>query len=74
MLQTRSVELAMKYRVRTQVLSSFVDKPGTLVVDEDCLLYTSDAADERSSVDLGGRRIIKKKKKRAHAGVDYDQH
>ena len=27
----------------------------------DCLLYTSDAADERSSVDLGGRRIIKKK-------------
>ena len=28
---------------------------------EICLLYTSDAADERSSVDLGGRRIIKKK-------------
>ena len=28
-----------------------------------CLLYTSDAADERSSVDLGGRRIIKKKMK-----------
>ena len=26
-----------------------------------CLLYTSDTADERSSVDLGGRRIIKKK-------------
>ena len=32
--------------------------PGT------CLLYTSDAADERSSVDLGGRRIIKKKNSR----------
>ena len=30
-----------------------------------CLLYTSDAADERSSVDLGGRRIIKKKKNRS---------
>ena len=30
--------------------------------DNICLLYTSDAADERSSVDLGGRRIIKKKK------------
>ena len=29
---------------------------------EVCLLYTSDAADERSSVDLGGRRIIKKNK------------
>ena len=26
-----------------------------------CLLYTSDAADQRSSVDLGGRPIIKKK-------------
>ena len=26
-----------------------------------CLLYTSDAADERSSVDLGGRRILKQK-------------
>ena len=31
-----------------------------------CLLYTSDAADERSSVDLGGRRIIKKKKDTDH--------
>ena len=29
-----------------------------------CLLYTSDAADERSSVDLGGRRIIKQKNKK----------
>ena len=36
-----------------------------LMIDDPfyCLLYTSDAADERSSVDLGGRRIIKKKKK-----------
>ena len=34
-LQTRSVELAMKQRVRVQVLSSFEDKPGSLVVDED---------------------------------------
>ena len=31
-----------------------------------CLLYTSDAADERSSVDLGGRRIIKKKNTRSN--------
>ena len=31
------------------------------IILDDCLLYTSDAADERSSVDLGGRRIIKKK-------------
>ena len=34
-LQTRSVELAMKQRVRVQVLSSFADRPGTMVVDED---------------------------------------
>jgi aspartate kinase len=38
-LQTRSVELAMKERVRVQVLSSFVDpektNQGTLLVDED---------------------------------------
>ncbi len=34
-LQTRSVELAMNERVRVQVLSSFADIPGTLVVDED---------------------------------------
>ena len=29
-----------------------------LLQDNVCLLYTSDAADERSSVDLGGRRIL----------------
>jgi aspartate kinase len=34
-LQTRSVELAMKEKVRVQVLSSFSDEPGTMVVDED---------------------------------------
>ena len=39
-----------------------------------CLLYTSDAADERSSVDLGGRRIIKKKnndRRRGCSSSDY---
>jgi len=34
-LQTRSVELAMKHGVRVCVLSSFENTPGTLVVDED---------------------------------------
>lgn len=37
-LQTRAVELAMKERVRVQVLSSFADTPGTLVVGEDEVL------------------------------------
>ena len=43
----------------------FVAKDNFLTFDSQttCLLYTSDAADERSSVDLGGRRIIKKKNK-----------
>ena len=34
-LQTRSVELAMNERVRVQVLSSFQDLPGTMMVDEE---------------------------------------
>ncbi len=34
-LQTRSVEMAMKHHVRIQVRSSFEDSPGTLVVDEE---------------------------------------
>ena len=48
-------------------LLAFEDREITVVLIPDlcshctCLLYTSDAADERSSVDLGGRRIIKKK-------------
>ncbi len=33
-LETRSVALAMRHAVRLQVLSSFSDAPGTLVVDE----------------------------------------
>lgn len=34
-LQTRSVSLAMKENVRVQVLTSFEDKPGTLIVSDD---------------------------------------
>jgi len=34
-LQTRAVEMGMKHGVRMQVLSTFSNKPGTLVVDED---------------------------------------
>ena len=46
----------------------YFHRTGGLIVGnlerDTCLLYTSDAADERSSVDLGGRRIINKKKKK----------
>eukprot|EP00658_Telonema_sp_P-2_P014738 TRINITY_DN1561_c0_g1_i21.p1 TRINITY_DN1561_c0_g1~~TRINITY_DN1561_c0_g1_i21.p1 ORF type:complete len:157 (-),score=34.71 TRINITY_DN1561_c0_g1_i21:52-522(-) len=38
-----------------------------------CLLYTSDAADEEDSVDLGGRRIIKKKKKIMENGREQNE-
>ena len=41
---------------------------------QDCLLYTSDAADERPSVDLGGRRIIKKKTKTHTSGIPANQY
>ena len=36
----------------------------TITKTNTCLLYTSDAADEQRGADLGGRRIIKKKKKK----------
>ena len=39
-LETRSVALAMQQHVRVQVLSSFEDSPGTLVVDEDEIVET----------------------------------
>ncbi|MEO1293486.1 MAG: aspartate kinase, partial [Pseudomonadota bacterium] len=40
-LQTRSVELAMRYGVRLQVLSSFEDKTGTLVCGEDEIMESN---------------------------------
>jgi len=43
-LQTRSVELAMRYKVRLQVLSSFSDEPGTLVCDEEEIMEQSAVA------------------------------
>eukprot|EP00658_Telonema_sp_P-2_P014777 TRINITY_DN1563_c0_g1_i14.p1 TRINITY_DN1563_c0_g1~~TRINITY_DN1563_c0_g1_i14.p1 ORF type:complete len:339 (+),score=152.79 TRINITY_DN1563_c0_g1_i14:158-1174(+) len=54
-------ELAQQQQ-STIVVYSMVE-PDQLLYIWTCLLYTSDAADEEDSVDLGGRRIIKKKKK-----------
>ena len=39
-----------------------------------CLLYTSDAADDLLCVDLGGRRIIKKKNNRESNEILHIQH
>ena len=46
------------------------DELGGMHASRPCLLYTSDAADERSSVDLGGRRVIKKKTKADMGGSE----
>ena len=55
-----SVVFLLPAIIATWVFAGTLDfRPGGIL---GCLLYTSDAADERSSVDLGGRRIIKKKK------------
>ena len=57
------------FHFRKSTLQMFVlvlfclNRKDLLELQRVCLLYTSDAADERSSVDLGGRRIIKKKNK-----------
>ena len=42
-------------------MSGEFKKPYYRKLYETCLLYTSDAADDSLRVDLGGRRIIKKK-------------
>eukprot|EP00825_Cyclidium_porcatum_P007320 TRINITY_DN13668_c0_g1_i1.p1 TRINITY_DN13668_c0_g1~~TRINITY_DN13668_c0_g1_i1.p1 ORF type:complete len:206 (-),score=34.99 TRINITY_DN13668_c0_g1_i1:13-630(-) len=39
-----------------------ITKDDLIALSKDCLLYTSDAADDMQCVDLGGRRILKKKK------------
>ena len=60
---------ANKQQLDIEVLApkraEILDRNGEVLAYSVCLLYTSDAADERSSVDLGGRRIIKKKTKRS---------
>ena len=74
LVRSRGLGDVYKRQVEERLLFGLVDNRFRLAVgqysvprfDEEvqvgiCLLYTSDAADERSSVDLGGRRIIKKK-------------
>ena len=51
-----------RYGTKYDLIKPEIVYPSTF--DFNCLLYTSDAADERSSVDLGGRRIIKKQTKK----------
>ena len=55
------------------VASPFTPPQATMAPPKPCLLYTSDAADERSSVDLGGRRIIKKKNSGSYRWAAVDE-
>ena len=57
-----SSDSIVKMQIRSETVSIFFWTDTIFANEKTCLLYTSDAADERSSVDLGGRRIIKKKK------------
>src|SRR5450756_2716996 len=49
--------LSLFFLIRLTISSDYSD----LTMFHICLLYTSDAADDLLCVDLGGRRIIKKK-------------
>ena len=62
---TESLNIAIKGLIRPG------DRVVTTVLEHNsvCLLYTSDAADELDGVDLGGRRIIKKKFFQAEDGI-----
>src|SRR5665811_2576343 len=64
-LENEGIGDTLKFEIRDiektdeKILVSFTGQ-----VPDTCLLYTSDAADDLTRVDLGGRRIIKKKKKK----------
>ena len=53
----------------SSIVVGFEDGPFRALY-ENCLLYTSDAADDLLCVDLGGRRIIKKKTKQTKNQLD----
>eukprot|EP00828_Plagiopyla_frontata_P007893 TRINITY_DN1382_c0_g1_i1.p2 TRINITY_DN1382_c0_g1~~TRINITY_DN1382_c0_g1_i1.p2 ORF type:complete len:199 (+),score=34.97 TRINITY_DN1382_c0_g1_i1:240-836(+) len=56
MKQKKKMELEMSHKVQQEQFEQ------QMQLYRHCLLYTSDAADEEDSVDLGGRRIIKKER------------
>src|SRR5674536_369804 len=65
-LQVSAVDLVQAHQrvvlVVPLAVAGLADRPGHRVTTtQSCLLYTSDAADEEDSVDLGGRRSIKTK-------------
>ena len=52
------------YKISFITISIYGKSGAIIITANTCLLYTSDAADDLLCVDLGGRRIIKKKKQK----------
>eukprot|EP00825_Cyclidium_porcatum_P050572 TRINITY_DN9064_c0_g1_i1.p1 TRINITY_DN9064_c0_g1~~TRINITY_DN9064_c0_g1_i1.p1 ORF type:complete len:218 (-),score=11.84 TRINITY_DN9064_c0_g1_i1:19-672(-) len=61
----RVLRQEVELRLKNEELESFCYSISHVLCVDTCLLYTSDAADDMQCVDLGGRRVIKKKKKPA---------
>src|SRR5450756_1968709 len=61
-----AIDTATAFGDTVHFAATVTDRNGSILVGArptwTCLLYTSDAADDLLCVDLGGRRIIKKKK------------
>ena len=62
-VERAAAEVEHQHLLILRTLVEAVGQSGSGGLVDDCLLYTSDAADDLLCVDLGGRRIIKKKKK-----------
>ena len=58
--------------VKAIVFYSYENVSATFTLRDACLLYTSDAADDLLCVDLGGRRIIKKKTTNFYICICYN--
>ena len=71
-LQTRSVELAMNYRVKLRVLNSFTNGSGTLVCDEEDIMEKRIVSGITFSKDEAKLTLIGIKDKPGVAGIVFD--
>ena len=56
---------------RDRVLALMIEGQEELALAAVCLFYTSDAADERSSVDIGGGAVTHKKKNKRSMSLSH---